>query len=34
MNIDIKVIGDYEVNFGAFIGKGSYGKVYEGRIVS
>ncbi|CAD8159337.1 unnamed protein product [Paramecium pentaurelia] len=34
MNIDIRVIGDYEVNFGAFIGKGSYGKVYEGRIVS
>lgn len=34
MNSDLRIIGDYEVHFNVFIGKGSYGTVYEGRIIS
>ncbi|CAK82367.1 unnamed protein product (macronuclear) [Paramecium tetraurelia] len=34
MNYDVRTIGDYEVHFVNCIGQGSYGKVYEGRIIS
>ncbi|CAD8163627.1 unnamed protein product [Paramecium octaurelia] len=34
MNYDVRTIGDYEVHITKCIGQGSYGKVYDGRIIS